>query len=296
MRLFRLILLPLLAIGLFLPALAMGGAAHAATPTLSVSPTAVAAGGTFTLSGSGFGAGETLVIKLDSTTTLSSTVVTTGAGDLGSTTLTVPAGTTAGNHSVTASTTGGTLLAAVGLQVQAPTATVLLVPASGAPGAQIRVDGSGFTANESVAISQGATALANATANSQGQISAAVTLPARLSPGAISLTATGSTSKISGSASYTVSAHTVTLSAASGAVGSSLTITGHNFAAGETVHVAFNGTEVAQATADGSGAFSSSFNVPAGASGAVPVVATGASSQITANSSFTSIGAPAALT
>ena len=295
MRLLRLILLPLLAIGLFLPAFAMGGTHAAPTPTLSPSPTAVAAGGTFSLSGSGFAANTTLVIKLDSAT-LSSTVATNSAGDFGPTTLTVPAGTTIGNHSVSAGTTGGTLLAVTGLQVLAPTATILLVPTSGAPGAQIRLDGSGFTPNEAVTIAQGATTLANATANSQGQISVAVPLPQRLSPGAISLTATGSTSKISGSATYTVAAPSLTLSATSGAVGSTLTAVGHNFAAGETVHVAFNGVDVAQATVDGSGTFSSSFSVPAGASGAVAVLATGANSQVTANSSFTRIGAPAALT
>ncbi len=295
MRLIRLILLPLLAIGLFLPSLAMGGAHAAPTPTLSVSPTAVAAGGTFTLSGSGFAASTTLVTKLDSTT-LSSTVATNSAGGFGPITYTVPAGTTIGNHSVTASTTGGTLLAAAALQVLTPTATVLLVPASGAPGAQIRVDGSGFTANEPVTIAQGATTLATATANGQGQISTSVTLPARLSPGALTLTVTGSTSKISGSATYTVNAPTLSLSATSGAVGSALTATGHNFAAGETVHISFNGTAVAQATADGSGAFSSSFSVPAGVSGAVTVTATGATSSIAVNSSFTRIGAPAALT
>jgi len=295
MRLLRLILIPLLAIGLFLPALAMGGAHAAPTPTLVPSPTGVVAGGTFSLSGSGFAANTTLVIKLDSAT-LSSTVATNSAGDFGPTTLTVPAGTTTGNHSVSASTTGGTLLAAASLQVLAPTATVFLVPTSGAPGAQIRVDGSGFTPNESVTISQGATTLANATANSQGQISVAVPLPQRLSPGAISLTATGSSSKISGSATYTVDAPSLTLSATSGAVGSTLTAVGHNFAAGETVRVSFNGAVVAQSTADGSGAFSANFSVPAGASGAVTVVATGANSLVTANSSFTRIGAPAALT
>jgi len=296
MRLFRLILLPLLAIGLFLPALAMGGAAHAATaPSLAVSPSSVTAGGTFALSGQDFTANSTLVIKLDSAT-LSSTVATNGDGDFGPTSLTVPAGTTVGNHSVSAYTTGGTLLAATGLQVLAPTATILLVPTSGAPGAQIRLDGSGFTPNEAVAIAQGATTLANATANSQGQISVAVPLPQRLSPGAISLTATGSTSKISGSATYTVAAPSLTLNATSGAVGSTLTAVGHNFAAGETVHVAFNGVDVAQATVDGSGTFSTSFSVPAGASGTAAVMATGANSQITANASFTRVGGPTVLT
>src|SRR6476646_2915971 len=105
MRLFRLILLPLLAIGLFLPSLALGRSAHAADPALSVNPTSVAAGGAFAVSGSGFAANQTLVLKLDSTT-LSAAVVTDGSGVFGPTNYTVPAGTTSGSHPISADSTG----------------------------------------------------------------------------------------------------------------------------------------------------------------------------------------------
>jgi alpha-D-ribose 1-methylphosphonate 5-triphosphate synthase subunit PhnH len=295
MRLIRFLLLPLLVIGLFLPPLAMGAAHAAPTPALQVNPASAAPNGTFAVSGSGFEANQTLVLKLDSTT-LSASVVTDGSGAFGPTTYTVPAGTTSGSHPISASSTGGQLLALSAIQVTAQSATLLLTPASGAPGARILAAGSGFTANEPVSIALGTTVLANTAANAQGQISASLTLPQRLAVGVNTLVATGSTSKVSANAVYTVSVPTLALSVTSGASGSSLTVGGHNFAANEAVRVSFAGSTVAQVNTDGAGSFSTTFAVPTGASGVVQVTTTGLSSAIAVNASFTRLGGPAVLT
>ncbi len=295
MRLLRIFFLPLLALGLFLPPLAWGGGAHAASPTISVNPSSVAVNGSFALSGSGFVPGQTLVIKLDSST-LSSGVVTDRAGNFGPTTYTAPAGITSGAHTLSADSIDNQLLASTALQVTAQSVTLLLTPTGGAPGAQILAGGSGFTANEPVSIALGATVLANTTANAQGQISVSLTLPRHLPVGPNTMVATGSTSHMSGNAVYMVAAPSLTLSAPSGASGGSLTAVGHNYAAGEVVQISFAGAPVAQATADGSGSFSSTFIVPTGPSGAVQVGATGADSAIALTASFTRIGAAAALT
>src|SRR4051794_22097391 len=124
MRLFRLILLPLLAIGLFLPSLALGRSAHAAAPALSVNPSSVTANGSFAVSGSGFAANQTLVLKLDSTT-LSAAVVIDGSGNFGPANYTVPTGTTSGSHPISAGSTSGQLLALSSIQVLAQPATLL---------------------------------------------------------------------------------------------------------------------------------------------------------------------------
>lgn len=76
-------------------------------------------------------------------------------------------------------------------------------------------------------------------------------------------------------------ATTITLSAASGQVGSSLTLTGTGFQSGETVNISWDRTlnaALAAATADGTGKVVITFTTPASTSGSHVVMARGATS------------------
>jgi len=77
------------------------------------------------------------------------------------------------------------------------------------------------------------------------------------------------------------------LSATSGPVGSSLTVTGYGFLAGETVTAAFNGVSEGSAPANSNGTASVTFNVPNLPAGSYTVSMQGGTSGRTATASFT---------
>ncbi|HVA89485.1 MAG TPA: hypothetical protein VNL71_06555 [Chloroflexota bacterium] len=289
MRYIRFLLLPLLAIGLLIQPLAGGRAAHAATPVVTVTPSTIAENGSFSLSGTGFPAAETLVAHLDSTT-LAPAMVTNSLGALGPYTFALPTGIAGGAHQVTVATTTGQALAAATIQVVNQTATLALSPTTGAPGMHVVASASGFSANEQVLFTDGGVTVGAGTANTLGQVTISLVLPQHMAVGAASLVATGSVSRRVADAAYLVNAASVALSAASGAAGTPLTVTGHNFAATETVRIALNGVTITQASTDSSGAFSAAFPIPAGPAGATVVTVTGVNSLIAVNTPFTRSG------
>jgi uncharacterized protein YjbI with pentapeptide repeats len=199
----------------------------AAAPAItSFAPSSGAEGTSVTLTGTNF-TGATAV-----TFNGTSAVFTVNSGT--QITATVPTGATTGLIGVT--TPGGTATSSTNFTVlpAAPTITSF-TPSSGAVGTMVIITGSNFTGATAVTFN-GASAVF--TVNSGTQITA--TVPTGATTGLIGVTTPGGTA--SSSTNFTVSAAAPTITSfapSSGAVGTSVTLTGTNFT-GATA-VTFNG-------------------------------------------------------
>ena len=120
--------------------------------------------------------------------------------------------------------------------------TMTLSPKSGPVGTSMTVTGTGYQPGESVGIyldSSTTTALATVTASSTGGFSKAVTIPSSAAVGDHRVYGVGKTSKLRVGQTFTVQARvlSMTLSPKSGPVGTSMTVTGTGYQAGETVGI-----------------------------------------------------------
>jgi hypothetical protein len=119
---------------------------------------------------------------------------------------------------------------------------------SGNPDVTLTVSGGDYTANEGIsikAIENGASvATAVTTANTTGSFSTSLTLPAKLTQGAVNVIATGNTSGLTATNSYYVNPFTPSLSTASGQTSpyGSVSVSGSGYASGETVDLNFAGS------------------------------------------------------
>ncbi|MEK7353409.1 MAG: IPT/TIG domain-containing protein [Chloroflexota bacterium] len=163
--------------------------------------------------------------------------------------------------------------------------SITLSPATGIPGSTVTVTATGFTANETVAITYDTTTtLASGISSASGNWSSPVTIPASAA-GSHFIVATGSASGASANTTFTVTP-SISANPASGVTGSSVTVSGAGFGASETgISVTYDGAQVVSSiSASVQGSWSSSFIVPASASGARTITAAGASN--TANTIF----------
>jgi hypothetical protein len=123
-----------------------------------------------------------------------------------------------------------------------------------------------------------ATALGQAATDTPAATSTPASTPA---PGATATPGTSATATPAPTAGLSTSP-------SQAAAGTSVTVNGTGFQAGETVTVSFNGNQVGTPTADSSGNFNMSFTVPSNlAPGNFGLVAKGQTSNRTANASFT---------
>ena len=243
--------------------------------TLSLNPTSGPVGTTVTVSGSGYLASHSIQITYDG-----SLVTATTSTNLGS----IPSGV---SFSVPASVAGSNTVAATdGTNTQQATFTVTsafsLSPTSGAVGSSVTVTATGMLGSHSVTATFGGAAvtLSPSTTSSSGGLSATFTVPASAS-GAQMVTLTDGTNSPS-PATFTVTS-AFSLSPTSGAVGSSVTVTGSGFAASSIITIQFDGvtqtTSPATVTTDTLGSFSGvTFTVPSSTVGSHTVSATDVSS------------------
>jgi hypothetical protein len=232
-------------------------------PTIAVSPTSGPPGSTVTVTGSGFGGGETgIAITFDGNPVASGI----SANSLGnwSGTFTVPA-SPSGPHSVSAygSVTMAGSLPGVTFMVNP---TVVVSPTSRPPGSTVTVTGSGFGAGETgIAITfDGNPVASGISANSLGNWSGTFTVPASPS-GPHSVSAYGSFTLAGSLPGVTFVVNpTIAVSPTSGPPGTSVTVTGSGFAAGETgITITFDGNPVGSAiSANSLGNWSGTFTVP----------------------------------
>ena len=185
--------------------------------------------------------------------------------------------------------------------VSNPTTTTASAPSlnlstsSGLPGATITANGSGFQANETVDVTFNGQAVGSPTVNGQGTWSLAFNVP-NMAPGQYGVLAKGRGVGDSASTTFTINqgAATLNFNPAQAAPGTQLTVTGTGFRAGESATLSFNGPTVATETADTTGDVTWTFTIPASlAPGQYGVTATGATSGVVVNATYTLVAGAA---
>jgi len=162
------------------------------------------------------------------------------------------------------------------------------------PGDTVTANGSGFTPNETVDVSLNGQTVGSPTVNGQGTWSLAFKVP-EMTPGDYGVLAKGRANGDSASSNFTVDqpAASISFNPTQAAPGTQLTVSGVGFQPGENVSLSFNGPSVGTATADTSGNVTWTFTVPANlAAGSYGVTASGKTSGVEVNASYTLIAGP----
>ena len=190
----------------------------------------------------------------------------------------------------TTGTVGATPTTSPAAATTTPTAgpTLTLSTSNGLPGASITANGAGFQPGESVDVTFNGQSVGSPTVNTGGTFSLSFTVP-NVAPGQYGVLAKGQTSGGTVTTTFTVNqtAASLTFSPPQAAPGTSVTVTGAGFQAGETVQLTFNGAVVGSATADTAGAVTITLTVPTLAAGQYGVTATGQTSKTEVNSTYT---------
>jgi hypothetical protein len=269
-----------------------------AAPAAVASQTATAAqGATVLLNGTGFAPGEQVYLFLAQGGS-SLTVVANSSGSFTGATVQVPASLSTGQHTLIAYGVSSKRLANNTVQiVKAVTgpAAIKLDRTTANPGSLVQISGQNFGSKETVNITLGSTVVLTATTAVSGTFGPiGFTIPTNAAPGNIAVTAAGQTSKQSATSSLTVVAFkpSLTVSPTSATPGTTETVSGQGYAAGEAVTLALNGqaltTTPSVITTTATGTFSATFTVPPTAlSGANTLAATGTTSRASATASIT---------
>ena len=260
------------------------------TPVIGLSNSSGYVGDQITVSGVGFAASKDITMSFDGTTiTTSPVAVTTDSnGSFTGTTFTVP-DSYRGAHTVKALDASTYYDTATFTTNQ----SITLSPDSGAVGDEVAVSGTGFRASRSITITFDGTTIAttpaSVTTNSNGSFSNAIfTVPAGTND-VYEVQATDG--YYSDSADFSTVAG-VTLSPATsqtspGYVGDTVTVSGTGFLVNTTVTITYLSVPitVATTTTNASGAFSTTFEVPASTAGDHTITATDGTNIVT--STFT---------
>jgi hypothetical protein len=240
---------------------------------ITITPASGPSGTPVTVYGYGFTSGESANITFDGTTVASGISVGSGTWSY---TITIPTAAT-GSHTIGA--VGSISGSVTGVTFTVMSSTITLSKTSGSPGTSVTVTGSGFRASDTVAVTfDGTTVKSGIPADSLGNWSTTITIPAATA-GSHIIGASGSTTGSVSGVSFTVLGGALTLSRTSGPPGTSITISGTGFGASETgIAVTFDGTVVTSGiTANGVGAWSGTFTVPASVAGPHTIGAYGSS-------------------
>ncbi len=283
--------------------------------TVAVSPNSVQAGGTIVVSGAGYQAGEQIDIQL-------ATAAGTGglhlayaaadsAGNFQTTGLGIPITTPAGAYQIVTIGQHSARNARSALQVTVPQATLSVQPTTFAPQDDIQVAGTNFLPGEPVTLilstsaGTAAVVLGQVVANSAGAFgSATLHVPFGVPAGAVQVVASGQTSNRQAIVPVTVQAQAPTLASSATSVKPTdlVTLTGSHFQPGETVTVDLVtlslSTRLATVQVSSGGTFSLA-NVaipPNTPEGTASLVATGASSHLSAALQLQVGALPASLT
>jgi hypothetical protein len=256
------------------------------TPIIHLNNVSGAAGDQVSVSGNGFYSNTAITLYFDgSPVTLTAPVTTDYSGQFSTATFTVPTAA-GGTHTVTAGDTGGVSFG-VTFTISAK---MSLSATTGNVGSSITASGSGFAVSSALSFFLDGTAFSStAHTDATGNFSnAAIVIPS-IAGGAHTLTATDSVGN-SLSATFTVTG-TTTVAPTSGAIDSTVTVTGQGFQASSPIQISYDGGAVttvpASVTSDANGQFSASLKVPAGASGTHVIKITDGAN--TTSTNFTSI-------
>jgi hypothetical protein len=193
-----------------------------------------------------------------------------GSGNF-STSVTIPS-VTVGTYQVVA--TDGSNSATTSFTVTM-SFSLSLSPSSGGTGTGVNVSGAGFGANEGVVIGwdQPGNQVTTATTNGSGGFTASFTVPSSSGGGNHSVFATGQSSHLVVTRTFTVNGSgnvggaNLSLSPASGAAGSTVSLNGTGFNGSEQVNLAVDGGVVTSVTSDGSGNFATTLQLSSSLSG-----------------------------
>ena len=242
-------------------------------PSLTVAPNQGTIGSTFGLSGTGFQGSTELNITVGSVTwtptlctvgSVSGATVTTSAGGaFGCTFLlaTQPGGP------ITLVATQGTNTATVSFQINP---SITISTASGGVGTVLGFTGSGFAADAGYSVDWNATTiLCSGTTSASGLLACSATVP--IAPaGAHTISVVQGASTAGGEFSVVPS---IAVSPMSGAVGTTITVSGSGFDAASSFIVTWQGTStVCSGSTNSNGGFSCSFAVPSATVGAATIM------------------------
>jgi hypothetical protein len=232
-------------------------------PSITVTPGQGTIGSTFDVSGSGFQGATSLTLTIGSVTL---TPMSCTAGSFSGSTITTTSGGAFGCTFLLATQPGGsiTLVATQGTN-QASTNFVInpsfsISTSTGGVGTVISFSGSGFAALASYAVEWNAsTPLCTGTTSASGSLSCSSTVPtAAAGPHTVSVVQ-GTTSAVS----VFMVVPSISVSPASGAVGSTITVSGGGFDAGASYIVTWQSSAtVCSGSTNSNGGFTCTFTVP----------------------------------
>ncbi len=162
---------------------------------------------------------------------------------------------TAGDHTITVTDDSGSR-AEADFRVE-PEITV--TPTKGTAGDTVKVNGTGFGEDVSVTIKLDGDEIAEEATDYYGSFEVTFTLPGK-SSGTYDIEATDEDDN-QGKVDFTIAAG-VKLSQTTGNVGGDITVSGTGFAVNQAVTIKYDATQVATATSDSKGSFSTSFSAP----------------------------------
>jgi thermitase len=146
-----------------------------------------------------------------------------------------------------------------------PHLTISVNPIAGSVGMEIAVSGSKATANSTISIYWDNMFMGNVTANSVGDFSYTLTIPENATSGVHEITAIDATTRRRGSKTFTVTL--ISIYPSEGPVGTKVKVEGVGFQPESQVTVMFNDMFIDNATVDGFGNFTFTFNIPLSTAG-----------------------------
>ena len=231
---------------------------QAPVTTISVSTTTFAPNDVIKVTGSKFGPGEKVTIALATPSGSASLPLGQAQADANgafSVSLHVPFGVQAGMLLLVATGQSTSRQVAAHVQVNAPSATLVVAPTSALPGERVDVSGTHFQPGETVHIDLVALStsarIGTTQANQAGGFSLkGVVIPANTPESTVSLVATGANSRLSASAQLKIGSRpaNLTLTPDSLKAGDALALRGHGFIPGETVTVVLTGGKLPPVT------------------------------------------------
>jgi hypothetical protein len=278
--------------------------------TIELTPTSGPASASVQITGTNFPASTTIIVKLGSTAVpiANGDTVTRTTGIL-ITTIAIPSGAVTGSQTITV--TAGTSTATATFTVVASAALDTLSPTSGPAGTDVNISGANFPASTVLSFTFDTTTVTpkagtDASTRSSGVFISTITVPSGAAAGAHTITVTAGTG--TAAATFTVTAPpptsttttpppptsttttpppptsttttpkpgttTLTLNKSGDFIGSAVGIGGSGFKKNGTVTLKYDDKTVGTTTADASGFFVATFQVPASKHGSHTITAT----------------------
>ena len=264
------------------------GKVFAVMPKIIISPATGAVGSQVTVTGAGFSANSSISFEWDGSAISGVAAVTSNATGGFTKTFTIP-NATSGEHTITARDAIG-----AAEEVYSVAAKITLSPDSGTAGSTVNVQGNGFQTTGTVNVTYDNVVMATATLTN-GTFSATFTVPGGMA-GTHTVRATDSqnnTAVAAFTATLSATLDPITTAAAPGHVSQDLTITGTGFLPNSAITVKFGDNNIASATSNATGAFTTTFKAPAVAAGTYVITVTDGTNTRTFNF-FMEAVAPAA--